>query len=319
MKILSIIIPTYNCKYYLKECLNSIYNRYVNEDKYEIIVVDDGSTDNTMEMLKEIQQDHHNMVVYQQPNQGQSVARNLGIEKACGRYIYFVDADDAIDEKAYVPEKEMLEDKYDIIGIEVKRVDTNGDEKPYSHQKHQYNVVYNKSSEYLRTHNVLGIVYGYYFKRQLLVETGLRFTPKIYHQDEEFVMKAFCYGGPMVYLNIYTYKYYKRMGSSIHTYTRQHQERLMDDAITVMTNICSMQEYKEELKYKLSYYSTDIIRLLIRQKHDVNYTMLVIEKMRRLGFYPLPWMMEIKYLIFKIITSHPMLIRFWLRYSSDIF
>lgn len=97
MKILplvSIIIPVYNTAAYICECLDSVLSQtYPN---IEVICINDGSTDDSLNLLLQKEKDHHNLFVYSQENKGQSAARNWGIRLAKGKYLYFLDSDDAI-------------------------------------------------------------------------------------------------------------------------------------------------------------------------------------------------------------------------------
>lgn len=88
----SIIIPVYNVEKYLEECLNSLFNQTLKE--IEVVCVNDGSTDNSLEILHQFQKSHNNMQVITQENSGPGKARNLGISLANGEYFIFVDPDD---------------------------------------------------------------------------------------------------------------------------------------------------------------------------------------------------------------------------------
>ena len=90
---LSIIIPVYNVQNYIKECLDSIISQSFKD--YEIICVNDGSSDNSLQILKQYEND--NVIVIDKPNEGSGIARNTGLEKATGEYIWFVDGDDWIE------------------------------------------------------------------------------------------------------------------------------------------------------------------------------------------------------------------------------
>ena len=90
----SVIIPVYNTSQYLYDAVGSVVRQTLQE--IEIICVDDGSTDNSLEILKQMANDDNRMVVIHQENQGQSVARNTAMKYAHGKYIYFMDSDDII-------------------------------------------------------------------------------------------------------------------------------------------------------------------------------------------------------------------------------
>lgn len=98
MLILSVIIPMYNVEQYIKECLDSIFNQNF-EDRYqiEVIVVDDGSTDNSYSIVNKYAKKYSNIILLKQKNSGQSMARNRAMSIAKGKYIFFCDSDDYID------------------------------------------------------------------------------------------------------------------------------------------------------------------------------------------------------------------------------
>lgn len=91
--ILSVIIPVYNGEDYIEECVQSIVHQNI-EDSYEIIIIDDGSVDNSLKICKKLSLIYENIKVIQQKNSGQSVARNVGLSEAKGEYVYFIDQDD---------------------------------------------------------------------------------------------------------------------------------------------------------------------------------------------------------------------------------
>ena len=95
----SIIVPVYNVEQYLSECLDSIINQTLKE--IEIICVNDGSTDNSLKILKEYAKNDERIKVINQDNQGPEKSRNKGIQEAIGKYIGFVDSDDYISENYY--------------------------------------------------------------------------------------------------------------------------------------------------------------------------------------------------------------------------
>lgn len=91
--ILSIIVPVYNVEKYIKQCLESIVSQNVDKDYYEVIVVNDGTQDTSMDIVYNYTS-KCNMRVLNQINQGLSVARNNGLSASSGRYVWFVDSDD---------------------------------------------------------------------------------------------------------------------------------------------------------------------------------------------------------------------------------
>jgi len=95
---ISVIIPVYNTEEYVRDAIMSILNQTLKE--IEIIVVNDGSTDNGLQIIKELAESDTRIQVYSQENQGQAIARNYGLEKAKGKYLYFMDSDDLLEKEA---------------------------------------------------------------------------------------------------------------------------------------------------------------------------------------------------------------------------
>lgn len=93
---LSIIVPVYNVEQYIRPCLESVVRQELDDADYEIIIVNDGTKDRSMEMVNDIIQQHGNIIVINQENQGLSVARNTGLKYAIGEYVLFVDSDDLL-------------------------------------------------------------------------------------------------------------------------------------------------------------------------------------------------------------------------------
>ncbi|MDD3615295.1 MAG: glycosyltransferase [Lachnospiraceae bacterium] len=94
---LSLIIPVYNGNLYIEKCLKNIIDKFNNRDELELIIINDGSTDNTWSILKKYDK-YKNIILINNQNYGVSHSRNVGIDKAHGKYISFVDADDTLDD-----------------------------------------------------------------------------------------------------------------------------------------------------------------------------------------------------------------------------
>ena len=121
-KGISVIIPCYNVENYIKKCLDNLENKLQNFD-YEIILVDDCSTDNTKEIIKSIIKSKKIIFLENEENHGAGYSRNLALQKAKYDYISFIDADDFIDDNFYDEMmKQIKKEKADVVACDIKMV-----------------------------------------------------------------------------------------------------------------------------------------------------------------------------------------------------
>ena len=96
---LSIIVPVYNAEHFLDKCIKSVQSQTLQD--FELILINDGSKDNSLEICKKHSQEDSRIIVFNQENSGQSKARNVGLENANGEYVAFLDSDDWVDSDYY--------------------------------------------------------------------------------------------------------------------------------------------------------------------------------------------------------------------------
>ena len=114
---LSIIIPVYKVEKYLRKCLDSCLHQNISKEDYEIICVNDGSPDNSAQILDEYAAKHPNIRVVTQTNQGLSMARNNGLAVAQGDYVWFIDSDDWIEENCLAGICSALKSNPDLLQL----------------------------------------------------------------------------------------------------------------------------------------------------------------------------------------------------------
>ena len=113
---LSIIVPVYKVEKYIRSCIESIFMQGLDDEEFEIIIINDGTPDNSMGVIEDIINQHKNIKVINQENQGLSVARNKGIVAARGEYILMSDSDDLLIYNSLKPLLEKaLESKADLV------------------------------------------------------------------------------------------------------------------------------------------------------------------------------------------------------------
>lgn len=194
----SVIVPVYNTERYLKKCLASLVHQ--DFDNYEIIIINDGSTDNSLAICEQFREKFDFITIYSQSNKGLSAARNQGVDLAKGKYIVFVDSDDYVEldfcSKLYgTAERHNV----DIVmcsflyvvskpdGIEVKKPDKNDARKLYEGRKLD-------KEEMLTAHAIAGIwhfSWNKIYKRSLFGEGNLEFPVGLYFEDVRFAIDVY--------------------------------------------------------------------------------------------------------------------------------
>lgn len=207
----SVIIPVYNVEKYIRQCLESIINQTLKD--IEIIIVNDGTRDNSMKIVEEYILDERIRVINKE-NGGLSSARNTGILAAQGKYICFIDSDDFI-------EKSMLEELYNII--EEKNFDVvDSDIFLYDNKTHE--IKERKNKEYLKIHKGLILwekynveVVNKIYKKSFLLGNNVFFEEGIIHEDELFSIKILLSTNKIEHINKSFYYYRINRSGSIMT------------------------------------------------------------------------------------------------------
>ena len=187
----SVILPIYNVAPYLDETFQSIIDQSLPD--IEIIAVNDGSTDNSEEIIRKWQQQDSRIVLYSQENRGQSAARNLALKHATGQYIYMMDSDDKLkDSDALQTCYDYAErNKADFIFFDGESFSEEGVSRISRNTKRTHLVDEEKAydGEYLLnltldtlTHNC--VVWLLFIRKDYLDKIGLRFYEGIIHEDE---------------------------------------------------------------------------------------------------------------------------------------
>ena len=195
---LSIIVPVYNDENYIRDCLDSIFRQGLDEDDFEVIIINDGAEDNSMIVITDIISLHHNIEIINQENQGVSVARNKGIAIANGEYLLMVDADDLLIEgKLKQLLEKAVETKADLIVpdfIEIADKEITKSKISLLTTSDQAHFFYEKSGKemYLNDlHPSQCYIWRILYKKDFLVQNHILFVPGIHFQDIPFITECY--------------------------------------------------------------------------------------------------------------------------------
>lgn len=192
--LLSIIVPVYNVEAYVHSCMESIFHQNLDESTFEVIIVNDGTPDHSMEKIEDIIRQHQNISVINQENLSLSVARNNGIVKAKGEYILMPDSDDLLVDDSVSRILEIaLESKADIVVADfLEMTDEEIKSNIVISQKEWH--VEEKSGESLFLEDLNPrqcYVWRTLFRREFLLENHLLFVPGIRFQDVPFTHECY--------------------------------------------------------------------------------------------------------------------------------
>jgi len=194
---LSIVLPIYNVELYLEKCIRSLEDQDLEKNTYEIICVNDGSPDNSKQVIEKLQQEFSNIILINQENKGVSVARNVGIKQAKGNYLLFVDPDDSLQTNCLSSLLNYAEtNNYEVVFSPFTFVEINGGQKEskYSDGLEKlmdgptlYHAV--RGKEIVDPDRSVAILY----KKELLSNNELEYIKNIpYLEDGEFIARVLC-------------------------------------------------------------------------------------------------------------------------------
>lgn len=196
MTKLSIIVPVYNVEKYVRPCIESIFKQGLDDKDFEVIIVNDGSIDHSMEMIEDIIEEHNNITVINQENQGLSVARNNGLQKASGEYIQFLDSDDLLIDNTvpYILEQALFKRVDLVVADYIKKDDNQIAQFNYKTFEQKGGIIREKSGEELLLQDLtphICHVWRTIYRREFLNYHQLRFIPGICYEDVPFTHQCY--------------------------------------------------------------------------------------------------------------------------------
>lgn len=216
---LSIVIPVYNVEPFIRGTLDSIYKQGVDESLFEVIVVNDGTPDNSMAIVEMFADAHTNLVIINQRNQGLSAARNSGMRVAKGDFVWVVDSDDSVTENSIGQALEEITLHPDVEMFCFDLNEQRGDKfTPTTlFSKPSYCKYYGEVHDgYFFCRKLpTGVSQKFLFSRSFLQKYELEFTPGIYHEDQDFLIRCYTKTQSVLPLKCIWYNYNIRESGSI--------------------------------------------------------------------------------------------------------
>lgn len=269
----SIITPVYMAEDYLHSCIDSVLAQtYQN---WELLLIDDGSYDKSGAICDEYAQKDSRIRVFHKVNGGVSSARNLGLEKATGEWVMFLDSDDWIENNML----SVVEDKeeFDFIQFGFKKV-FNGSVKYYSKLPSQ-NIEINQE-EYCNNLYYHSGICGYIIKRYIIISCNIRFPLHIrYGEDQDFILKTILHVNKIFISNYHYYNYNYNPNSAMNA--KWEIKRIND----FLATICDITRYAELKGINLTYIhkciSTKFVKSYIWQSIKIANCIKDVRKIKK--------------------------------------
>lgn len=291
----------YNAEKYIANCLDSILNSDLPKDRYEIIVINDGSKDHGPEIAQRYAAEHSNITYFTQENQGQSVARNYGIRECHGQYVWCVDSDDRA-VTAEIPKLFTLlceHSDLDVLAVQLKVVKESG----------EFDSISCCQSDVAQRTKLRGrdaILQGYFpssmcaliARTSFIRDNSLYFMPGITHQDVELSYRVMAKAKSVYFSDLLPYLYILHPNSTSQSVNPAKKIKYLSDEITVMKSFSELSQSLCVSDFELSICISrhvksmqlglvNNLRLHYKAKDASGIRRGVISKMQRAGIFPL--------------------------------
>lgn len=292
--LLTVVIPMYNCAPVIERCLDSI-----DYPKCEIIVINDGSTDNSAETVKRYCADRPNVRLINKINGGVSSARNLGIENAKGKYLIFVDADDYLAQGGLLRMVKLAEQYHaDIVKYKIHNLKHDEPCVYYSVKDDKINVqVISGKAQALHHYDISDFhVVDAVFKTSTIRENGVRFFTDLHlREDDVFMGEFYSVASKVIVTDLPIYNYYNKS-----SYSHTHRQPIDRQRILLQSSLLAIRHRKEVIakncpQQQFPYERLKYMRWICSLKNAImaemtcNEYMSLLDDFRKEDVYPLDY------------------------------
>ncbi|MEM8937749.1 MAG: glycosyltransferase [Bacteroidota bacterium] len=294
---LSIIIPAYNVAKYIPKCLDSLFNQGDIIEHCEIIVVNDGSTDNTLEIVENYALEKKGISVHTQSNAGVGAARNKGMDMAQGEFICFLDPDDYL-AKDVLP---IIIDKakkmsIDLLAFNTKRTETYMDTESVDNLDEIVHSSVLSGIQYMGQFNYRNEIWWYILRKDFIVTTGIRFVEGRWMEDAIFTASILLKANKIVHLELDAHRYVKVPNSAMNNKEDSHNIKIIyanaEAAVAYHGLINSINHSKENercIERMKERQESFVFFLILRSmKSSLSFKQLsdILTRMKFLGIHP---------------------------------
>lgn len=256
----SFIVPVYNTEKYLKKCLDSLVNQTYKD--FEIIVVNDGSTDKSSSIFSKYQKKYKNIIVINKENEGLSMARNRGVQKSSGKYIIFVDSDDYVSNKLLEEVDKKIDDS-DILRFQIATEDEEYTKINEYHEEGFESMCGYDAFKYLSSYHFVEPAWCYVIRKNYYIENKFSFKKGVYHEDFGLIPYVIYKARKVKSIDFIGYYYIQRNGSIMNN---NDYKKTVKKAFDMLEQYKTMRLFAKNINrknnlddYFLSYISNSVI------------------------------------------------------------
>lgn len=256
----SFIVPVYNTEKYLKKCLDSLVNQTYKD--FEIILVNDGSTDKSSSIISKYQKKYKNIIVIDKENEGLSMARNRGVQKSSGKYIIFVDSDDYVSNKLLEEVDKKIDDS-DILRFQIATEDEEYTKINEYHEEGFESMCGYDAFRYLSSYHFVEPAWCYVIRKNYYIENKFSFKKGVYHEDFGLIPYVIYKARKVKSVDFIGYYYIQRNGSIMNN---NDYKKTVKKAFDMLEQYKTMRLFAKNINrknnlddYFLSYISNSVI------------------------------------------------------------
>ncbi len=247
---LSVVIPIYNVEKYVEECVRSVLNQKKHSLTYEIIIVDDGSPDNSFNIVNSLAQNNTQIRIIRQENKGLGGARNTGLQNANGDFIWFIDSDDWISDNAFVQIEDLVKDTT-LDGIRISSADIRNDTPVNRFRPTSFDNQIVSGYEIFNSSHWSPCVPFTIYNKSFLLKNKLKQQDHLFHEDSEFSPRAYYFAKKIYVLNQPLYLIRQNQNSI----TRSINFKKNFDCVRIASILNTFVNTTIEDSYKTRYYN----------------------------------------------------------------
>ncbi|MBS9523197.1 glycosyltransferase [Litoribacter ruber] len=247
--ILSVIISAYNLENFIGECIESLM---LDSDCYELIVVDDGSSDKTAQVIKQFSNSNSQVKYFYQENKGVGAARNLGLSKADGEYVWFVDGDDFINTVQFSKALQIVKNsEEDVLSFGFDLVDEAGRKHDWLNLKPVFEKSISMSGEQFYLQNLrFNYVWQFIIRKDLLLKNNITFLTPYKMQDAAFFPRLMYHATLVKTIDLILVNYRQRLNSAVNSINPSDRHFFYLSMLEVAN---SVQRFRDKLKENSSF------------------------------------------------------------------